>query len=225
METKFQTSFIPKKPITSSGMSHSGKAVGMSVFVAVSVLMFIASLAIAGGAYFWNQYLISAQESYKTQLVERQRQFNVELIQELKQENTKIDYAKQLLTNHLAMSGIFDIIGKMTIEKARFLSLDVTAPPASQPGDLKVTMSGYATDFSAVAFQSDILGRLEQYGLRKIVKNPILSNPALDATGAVSFSLSATIDPTSLSYENTVTGAAATSTATSSPSDSGTTNQ
>ena len=174
-----------------------------SLFMTLAVFLFIASLASAGGMYFWKSVLLSSQEGYKIQLAEREKQFNADLIEELKRQNVKIDLAKGLLKNHMAMSQIFDIVGRLTIESVRFLSMDVSS--GVEPGEgVKVSMKGYGTSFSAVAFQSDVLGQLEEYGLRKIVKNPILSDPALDGNGTVSFGFSATIDPVNLSYEKSI---------------------
>jgi hypothetical protein len=215
METKFQTSFIPKKPIVSSGsgmtppVSHGTG--GVSIFMTLGVLFFIVSLAVAGGAYVWKQHLMSAQDTYRTQLAQREQQFNIDLISQLKQINIKVDAASQILRNHVAASQIFDIIGKLTTESVRFLSLDMTVPPAGSSDGVKISLSGYGRNLSAVAFQSDLLGQLEQYGLRTIVKNPILSDPSLDLNGAVSFGFSATIDPSSLSYEQSVNPATSTS--------------
>ena len=206
METKFQTSFIPKRPIVPVGglnmpapRSHTS-----SLFMTLAGLIFIISLVSAVGMYFWKSYLLSAQASYKTQLVEREKQFKADLIEELKRQNVKIDAAKQLLASHVAMSQIFDIIGRLTIEDVRFLSMDVSGGKDVNDG-VKVSLKGYGTSFSAVAFQSDVLGQLEQYGLRKVVKNPILSDPSLDSTGSVSFGFTATIDPGSLSYAKSIT--------------------
>jgi hypothetical protein len=169
----------------------------------IAVLVFLASLAAAGGMYFWKSMLLSAQEGYKTQLAQREKQFNSDLIEELKRQDVKISIAQELIRNHLAISNVFDILGSMTIQDVRFLSLDLTAP-ANGSEDIKVSMKGYGTNFQAVAFQSDVLGKLEDYGLRKIIKNPVLSDPALDSAGTVSFGFSATIDPTTLSYEKSL---------------------
>jgi hypothetical protein len=76
--------------------------------------------------------------------------------------------------------------------------------PVNQTEDIKVSLKGYGTSFSAVAFQSDVLGQLEQYGLRKIVKNPIISDPSLDQRGTVSFGFTASVDPKSVLYEKLV---------------------
>jgi len=210
METRFQTSFIPKKPAISTigDVSAPKRRRGTSIFMIIATMLFILSLVAAAGAYAWKQYLLSSQESYKSTLSTREQQFNTDLISQLKGENVRIDLAKQLLQNHMALSQIFDIIGRLTIEDVRFMSMDVTAPTSGNDG-VKVSLQGYGTSFSAVAFQSDVLNDLDQYGLRKVVKNPILSNPSAGSNNTVSFGFSATIDPSSLSYENSVVPSAA----------------
>lgn len=136
-----------------------------------------------------------------------EKQFNIDSMSQLKAIDVEIGYAKQLLNGHLAVSGIFDIISKLTIDKVRFMNMDLTTPLAQSSDGIKISMQGVGTSLQAVAFQSDVLGQLEQYGLRKIVKNPILSDPSLDANGTVTFGFTATIDPSSLSYERSVSDA------------------
>lgn len=215
METKFQTSFIPKKPLLPVGggasMGISGAMAPQrkprksnSLFLDLAVLVFIISLAAGGGAYGWKSVSLSRQGTLQDQLAERQKQFNPDLIEELKRVNVKIDAGNQILRSHLALSNIFDIIGRLTIDRVRFTGLDLTAPEDGS-GDIKISMRGYGAGLSAVAYQSDVLGQLEQYGLRKIVKNPIISNPSLGENGLVSFDFSASIDPMSLNYATGLT--------------------
>ena len=209
METKFQTSFIPKKSVSSTGTSAISHGHGMaSIFMTIAVIIFIASLAAAGGAFAWKQYLLSQKDNYSTELSNRKKQFNTDLIEQLNKSKIQIDTASTLLQNHLAMSQIFSIISRFTIEPVRFLNLDISAPTGnSVDNSIKLSMRGYGTNLSAVAFQSDVLGQLETIGLRKVIKNPIISDPTLDSTGRlVSFGLSASIDPASLSYVNSVSG-------------------
>ena len=209
MDQKFQTSFIPKRPVIGMGgsmqMSHKQGGAGVSIFMTLAVLLFIASLAGVGGAYFWKQYLISAQDGFKQSLTAKGKEFNVDQIAHLKEVNNQIDMARQLLKNHVASSQIFNIVSKFTIEGVRFLSLDLKAP-SDQSSNLSISMKGYGTNLSAVAFQSDVFGSLEQYGLNSVVKNPIVSDPSLDPAGVVTFGFTADINPSSLMYENSVTG-------------------
>ncbi len=206
METKFQTSFIPKKPITPVVGQHTPQhRQHTSVFMAFAVILFLASLGGIGGAYAWKQLLLTNQQNYKKELAQREEQFDIDNIEYLNQVNIKIDTAKQLLNKHLATSQIFEVISRMTSENIRFLDLDLTTPQIAGE-EIEITMKGYGTSWTAVAWQSDVLGQLERYGLRKVIKNPILANPALQTGGFVNFSFSAVVDPQALSYKTAVTG-------------------
>ncbi len=221
METKFQTSFIPKKPLISPNvMMQRAPRRLVSLFLMFAVIVFIISLAGLGGAYLWKGYLTSSQVNFKQQLADREKLFDINLITQLKQANVQIDTAKQILNNHVAMSQVFDIISNFTIVSSRFLSMDIAAPTAQSSG-VKISMKGYGKDLSSVAFQSDVLGKLEDIGLRDIVKNPILSDPTKDKDGKVTFGFSATFEPSGLSYKRSVLG----NPATSSVNQASTTNQ
>jgi hypothetical protein len=204
METKFQTSFIPKKPIIPQNSGQPKNTNGsVSLFMTLGVLLFLASLLVAGGSFFYKDLLIKKQETLKKQLVEREKQFNVDLIEKLKKTNTRIDTANKLLNNHIALSQIFDIVSKLTIEKVRFMSMDVITPANLSEG-IKVDLRGYGTNLSAVAFQSDVLSQLEKYGLRKIIKNPIMTDPSYDGKGNVSFGLSFVVESPNVMYKKSV---------------------
>jgi hypothetical protein len=62
METKFQTSFIPKRPMVPvGGLNASAPRRTTSFFMIAAVLLFVVSIGAAGGMYFWKSYLESAQ--------------------------------------------------------------------------------------------------------------------------------------------------------------------
>ena len=77
MDTKFQTSFIPKKPITVQEVGVRGS---LSIFVLISVILFLISAGGAVGVILWKQQLLVEQETLKTNLEERKKQFDFELI-------------------------------------------------------------------------------------------------------------------------------------------------
>lgn len=210
METKFQTSFIPKKPLlTQSPIAHTRHQASLSMVIAV--FLFVLSLAGAGFVILWEKVLVKAQEDSKAKLSEIRNQFNPELIEELKRANVKIDLSKQLLRNHLASSEVFDIVSKLTIESVRFKSFEFNnaagSKDASKDG-IRLTMKGEGSSFSSIAFQSDVLGKSTQYGTNKLMKNPIISDLTVDQNGRVAFSLSAQISPIDLSYERMLSAAA-----------------
>lgn len=219
METKFQTSFIPKTPtLPPVGMhaqvSHAGEGFA-SIYLMVASLLLVVSLAGVGGAYWYKNTLEATQASQIQQLKDSQAKFDNAnggpKLEEVKALNAKITAAETLLANHLALSGVFESISRLTIESVRFMSLDLSAPKL--PGDpVKISMQGYGINLFSVAFQSDVLNALSKYGLTDVVKSPVLTDPAIDAKGKVSFGFSASIDPsgpTSLYYKDKVLNAAA----------------
>ncbi|MEK7464071.1 MAG: hypothetical protein AAB610_03060 [Patescibacteria group bacterium] len=204
METKFQTSFIPKKPLVSDQKMSSNRSAGTSIFMFVAIILFVASIAGAVFSVLWKNVLNKSQENYKVQLAESEKRFNLSLIEELKKANTKIDLSKQLLKGHLAVSELFSIISRLTIEGIRFTSFEFVAPAKDSEG-IKISMRGVGNSFSAIAFQSDVFGQSQKYGTNKILKNPVLSDLALDANGNVGFTFSTIINPGDVLYEKILT--------------------
>ncbi|HEY9583934.1 MAG TPA: hypothetical protein VJI66_03170 [Candidatus Paceibacterota bacterium] len=201
MDTKFQTSFIPKKPLLADQTPRKHRG-GMSVFMFVSVMIFIFSIAGSVYSVFWKKVLLTSQDNYRVELKKAEERFNSSLIEELRRVNTKLDLTKSLLKNHLAVSEVFSIISGLTIEGVRFTSFDFSEPADS--GVIKVSMRGVGNSFSAIAFQSDVFGQSEKYGTNKVVKNPVLSDLVLDQKGDVTFTFIASIEPSTISYEKTL---------------------
>ncbi len=209
MDTKFQTSFIPKKPILSDQdviKRHSG---GTSVFMFIAMIVFVLSLAGAGFTIVWKQVLTKSQDNYRLELRKKEASFNQPLIDQLKKANTKIDLGSQLLKRHLAVAELFDIIGQLTIQGVRFTSFEFASPEAtnqsSASSDLKVTMKGVGNNFVSIAYQSDVLGQSERFGKKKPIKNPVLSDLVLDQNGKVAFTFTGYVNPSDILYENTLT--------------------
>jgi len=201
MEPKFQTSFIPKKPIANAGSAiiQKPKTGFASLYMTIAVVLFVASLGSIGGAFAYQQFLEAHLAASQKTLTQREQQFNIDLIQQLREINVKIDNSQKLLASHVATSRVFDIIPKFTSAHVRFLNMDLTTAASGKPA--QISLQGYGTGLQAVAFQSDVFSSLEQYGLRNIVKNPIMSDPSIDqSTGKASFGFTATISSDALSY-------------------------
>ncbi|HEY4503880.1 MAG TPA: hypothetical protein VJJ28_02125 [Candidatus Paceibacterota bacterium] len=201
METNFQTSFIPKKPLIPQ-INVRTKS-GASIFIILAVFIFIISVVGAGFTFVAKSILLKNQEQDKIDLADNEKRFNLALIEELKKANIKIDLAKELLKNHIVVSEVFNMIGGLTIDGVRFNSFDFSAPDIlNQAGKpFKINMKGVANNFSSVAFQSDVFGRSQKYGTNKVIKNPVLSDLQVDANGNVGFNFSAEIVGTDILYE------------------------
>ncbi|MDR3558250.1 MAG: hypothetical protein P4L61_01835 [Candidatus Pacebacteria bacterium] len=191
----------------------------VSIFLTLSIIIFIVSLGGAGFAYAWQRVLNSEQVQYKDDLAKDQNQFNTDLINTLTAANTKIDVAKSLIKNHLATSEIFNIISQLTIASVEWKSFSFTAPSVSgasanaagTPSDVTISMQGEADSYYSVAYQSDVLGNSSQFGSNDVIKNPVLSNLSVGSDGKVGFSFTASVDPSELSYVSELSSQSATS--------------
>lgn len=199
METKFQTSFIPKKPLISDPKVRTGGG-RTSILMFISMLVFVASVAGAAYSFLWKGVLIEAQEDYKLRLAENDKRFDTTLIENLKKANIKIDTSKKLLKNHLAVSEIFAIISDLTISGVRFTSFDFSGPE-KEGDDVKISMKGVGNSFNDIAFQSLVFGTSEKYGTNKILKNPILSDLVVDTNGKVGFTFTTSVKSEDLLYD------------------------
>ncbi|MEK7095329.1 MAG: hypothetical protein AAB917_01585 [Patescibacteria group bacterium] len=207
METKFQTSFIPKRPLVGGEKPRSSS--GVSIFMVLAVIIFVVSLAGAGFTFVWKDLLMDQQAEYQLDLKEREKRFGIADIERLKKKDLKIDFAIKILSNHLSVSEIFDIIAGLTIDGVHFSSLDYVGPDITNGQNdqfAKITMKGLANSFSSIAWQSDVFGRSQKYGTNKILKDPVLSDLSVDLAGNVGFVFSANINPTDISYEKVLQG-------------------
>ena len=189
MENKFQTSFIPKTPLVAdqhAGSSHSS----MSFLTLASLIVFVLSILGAICTFGWTKILLKQQAEDQATLKSTREAFDPALIQELKAVNNRIDAAKALLASHTAVSGLFDIIQALTLQSVRFKQFTYEYNTKG----IKLTMSGEATSFTAIALQSDVFGK------NQMIKNPILSNLTLGNNGSVTFDFSGTVDPSILAY-------------------------
>jgi hypothetical protein len=204
MEPRFQTSFIPKKPIAQPTESRvASHGFSTSIIFLLGLLLFIASLILALGSFGAVKFFEQRQVKLKSDLQIIKKDFKLEDIRDFKQIERKISLAKEVLNNHVALSQIFDPISKLTAQNIRFTTLDVSAPTDRSKG-VTMKMTGFAPGYEALAFQSDQLGLLELYGLRNIVINPAISNPVQTQSGLVSFDFSANVQPQSMLYKNSL---------------------
>ncbi|MBI5126173.1 MAG: hypothetical protein HZA80_00170 [Candidatus Taylorbacteria bacterium] len=197
METKFQTSFIPKKPL----VPETGQQIHQSVslFSIIGVLVFIISVAMAGGVFAWTKILQKQQESYKKQITHNREQFGTD-IKFLERFNAKINLSRELINNHLAVANIFDVIGRETTTSVRFKSFDVTFP-TNVKDRIVMSMKGEGTSLPVLAFQSDV------FGGSKVLKDPVVSDFGIDDKGTVGFSFSAGVDPQEISFKKYIESA------------------
>ncbi|MCR4334273.1 MAG: hypothetical protein NUV47_00885 [Patescibacteria group bacterium] len=192
MDTKFQSSFIPKKPLVPTGRPETHHR-SINFFFLIGSIIFL--VVIAGVLYvFIATQFLNRSITQSEQTLEKARQaFDPSLIDTLTNLDTRFKTGKTLLGSHIAVSPFFGVLESMTLKTVRFQDFEYTLISNDK---VNVTMKGEGESFSSIALQSDAFGK------SKLFKNPIISNLVVGQNGNVSFDFSASIDPSLVLYKN-----------------------
>lgn len=190
MDPRFQTSFIPKKPVMGSSSSPTKT---INLFALIATLIFIATIALAISVFFYNSLIVKQITDAKTTLDRAKGAFEPDLINKIVRLDTRIGVAQTLLANHLATSYFFDIIERVTLKTVRFKDFSFEYLAKDK---VLVSMKGQAQSFTSVALESDALNA------EKTLKDTIISDLALDAIGTVSFNVVTTVDSSSVIFKD-----------------------
>ncbi len=202
METKFQTSFIPKKAVQTEDRRSS-----VSLFLLISIIIFLIALGLTAFVFLEKQTLVSAITSEQDVIKKNINSFEPATIENIVELNSRISVANTLLKNHVAVSPIFDFLQARTLKNVRFKNFNFSQSAISNSGTtgVQITMSGQSRDWATLASQADEFGKADW---KKIIQEPKISNFNLNADGSVSFQFSAFINPEFLVYKNNNSGTA-----------------
>jgi Tfp pilus assembly protein PilN len=162
----------------------------VNLVLILSILIFIITTSAAGGVYLYKSTLMKQKEEKDTELVEAKKSFGLADIAVLKQRSAELQTAKTLLQGHTSALPLFALIQENTLKSVRFKSFSLTKN--------NLTLSGEARGFNAVAYQSQVFTKVEDF------RAPTFSGFVLQDSGNVSFSFSAVVSPKLLRYANTV---------------------
>lgn len=190
MADQFQTSFIPKK--TPGTGSSSRSQMSMNLFAIVSIALFVVAALASVGVFAYKK--ISERELISKQAdLERSREaFEPSLIEEIVRLDERITSAEKLVSDHVAMSGIFKLIEDTTLETVQFTHFQLSR---DADGMFRLALTGSATGFAAVALQSDELGE------HPLLDDVLVSNFSVTDTGRVTFTAGMSVDPSVFDYE------------------------
>lgn len=196
MEPKFQSSFIPKSPVTSAvlGASMGRKPQGKSLFVFLSMVIFSLSVLLALGVFGYKFYLKYSIEQMGTDLENARSTLEPEIIRELTRLDNRIVSSQKLLAQHQVLSPLFRFLESSTPKVVRFNGFSYSI---TEQG-LELSMRGEARGYAALAFQSDIFNKSQYF------KNSIFSDLNLNEKGDVAFTFKAVVDPGLVSYQREV---------------------
>lgn len=214
MEPKFQSSFIPKGPIATSGtVFASGRMRKGGLFGSLSVIVFIFSVAVSIGVFGYAQFLKARISRMGNDLAEARQTLAPEVIRELSRLDSRLVSTEEILNQHTILSPLFDFLQSATLRSVRFTDFRYD----TEKEGLALTMKGQARGYAALSLQSDVFSESPYF------KEPIFSNLDLDDRGNVVFTFAALVDPAIVSYRGQVERAVVPSNQPVEPAQSGTT--
>lgn len=192
METKMQTSFIPKKPIVDSRSEGSG----ISLFLLLSIIIFIISVAMGGGVWLWKDSLNKQIIKDKEALAAAKASYEEGTINPLVRLDDRITVSNDLLKKHLAISPVFLLLEKNTLKNVRLKSFKFSYGAGDK---IKLDLTGIAQSYEALSKQSDAFGA---ENLRQFISQPVVSDFSPTADGSIAFNFSALISSNLINYSN-----------------------
>lgn len=195
MENSFQTSFIPKKPIIENGAGVSHKST-TSVSMVVSILILVIVCGLAGGLFFYRNYLEQNKKDLSSKLLKIKDSFDKDTIALLESYDKQSTVAKEVLGNHKVLSPLFEAINDYTLTSIQYTKFSYSMVNTV----FTVKMSGVARDYKSIASQADVFSSNKP----EIFKELVFSNLTKDKNNFVTFDVEFMVDPALLSYDSNV---------------------
>ncbi len=191
MEPKFQSSFIPKGPLATTGsVTKTSRVSGRSVLGTLSVLIFALVVLASLGVFGYEWYLKSSIRKMGEDLVGARTSLEPEVIYKISSLDERIVSTKRLLDSHIILSPLFEFLENSTVRTVRFTNFDYN----STDGILSLNMKGEARGYSALALQSEILNA------SPYLRDVVFADLSLNNQGMVNFSFKAKLDPSIISF-------------------------
>ena len=194
MESKFQTSFIPKKSLDDGNVKIKTP---ISILFVSSVIIMLLTLGVSSGVFYYQKTLESKIASKDQTLKEKFASLDSSSIQDIVSIDSKLKIASNLLNNHTAVSRLFPLLQQSTLKNVRFTDFSFSY---LSPSKVAITMKGQATGFEVLAKQIEAF--TSNPSIKDNFKDPIFSDFALDDKGNVGFSLLTNIDSSVILYKD-----------------------
>lgn len=192
MDPKFQSSFIPKGPINTTGTLSRGPLVKeRNIFGLIAMFIFVLSIIGALGVFGYSKYLEANISKMQSDLETARATLDPNTIKELSQLNARIIATKKLLDQHIVLSPLFDFLEGSTLQAVRFTNFNYSTTDKG----LSLTMNGQSRGYASLALQSDTFSK------SKYIKNPVFSDLSLNEKGNVTFSFRGGLNPEIVSYK------------------------
>lgn len=194
METRFQTSFIPKKPVVDVPGSTTSRPKTWNLFSVIASVLFVITLSALGGAYLYRNYLKNQIVAADKELNDARSAFETDKIQDLIDTSSRFAAISGLLEKHVVTSQVLLLFQTLTLKNMRLDNFVYT----NKTGNPTITTNAEAKSYNAVADQSNIF-----FG-NGFIKEFIFSDFSLGDNGNITMKLYAALSPELVSYKKTI---------------------
>ncbi len=192
METGIQSSFIPQDAgeVKYRPPKLGGGAGFSELILLLSIVLVVASGALAAGVFIYKQYLQTSTNSKKEQLQRAKDAFDPSLIQQLTRLDDRMHAGSTILAKHIAPSVFLNALSQATLTTVSFKSMRLDD---SDLQHMSAKLSGVAQSVNSIALQAQVFGK------NGVIANPIFTNIGRQPDG-VHFDLGFVVNPKSISY-------------------------
>jgi hypothetical protein len=194
MEPKFQTSFIPKKPMVVSTGTSVSVIRETNLFSILATAIFIVTIITGGGLFVYKNVLTQQTEEAKKNIASAEEAFQTGQMQDLLDANSRITSSKNLLEKHVAVSKLLTLLQALTVKKLQLNSLIYK----NISGSIVLTIKGQAQSYNAIAAQEKVFAEND------FIKNPTFSNFIPTDNGYIGVDFTANLMPSLVSYKKAI---------------------
>ncbi len=190
VDTGISGSFIPHDTSVAPVVRSSGGGGLNDLLLLCSIVLLVASAALAIGVFLYGQYLGTESTAKLSQLERAKAAFQPALVQQFTRLDDRMHAAELILSRHLAPSRFFSALEAATLQTVSFQTLDIQSADSS---NLSVAMAGVAQSVNSIALQADLFSK------NGVITSPIFSNITRQADG-VHFNLSAIVNSAAIRF-------------------------
>lgn len=156
----------------------------LSIFAVAALALAGAAVVLSGFVFGYEFYLKQSKSKKTEELKVLQASVEPQAVEELARLSQRLVVAQELLAGHVAVSSIFSMLERDTVQGVSFEGFELQTAPS---GDVELAMEGIAESFNALAYQSVVFRE------NPFLRNQIFEDVTVAENGDVTFSFTGII--------------------------------
>jgi hypothetical protein len=185
MPQRVPTSFVPKQPVRT--VRRPQVKGPLNIFAVAALALLGAAIVLAGLVFGFEVYLKQVKSERTADLKVVQDSVDPQAVEELARLSQRLVIAKELLNNHVAVSAVFGMFERDTVQNISFDDFELQTAPS---GDVELKMKGVAATFNALAYQAVVFRE------NPFLRNQLFGNITVTEEGDVTFTFEGIVSST-----------------------------